>query len=78
MPYFTMRRVFPSFDPVEEEQAQLDRFMALPERSGVGEIIEKYVNNKSAKGRRPNRNYHRLFAFLFDLRRWCPLSAREV
>lgn len=41
------------------------------ENSGVGDLIQKYVNNNTEVGGRPNCNYHRLFAaivygFAFD------------
>ncbi len=64
MSYFTTEKVFivPSFDPLKEERERLERFMLLLDRSGVGEIISKYVKYKGPKGGRPNVNYHRLFA----------------
>ncbi len=73
MSYFTTSKVFlvPSFDLDEKEIAKIDQFLIFLEKSHVGDIISKYVKNKSSKGGRPNCNYYKLFAtilygFAFD------------
>ena len=73
MSYFTTSKVFlvPSFDLDEKEIAKIDQFLIFLEKSHVGDIISKYVKNKSSRGGRPNCNYYKLFAtilygFAFD------------
>ena len=73
MSYFTTSKIFllPSFDLDEKEIAKIDQFLIFLEKSHVGDVISKYVKNKSSKGGRPNCNYYRLFAtilfgFAFD------------
>lgn len=73
MHYFSTSKLFlvPSFDLDVKEMNKIENFLLFLDKSGVGEIISKYVNNNSNKGGRPNCNYYRLFAtilfgFAFD------------
>lgn len=66
MPYFTMHRTFlvPSFEPLEKEKANLDRFLSVLEGSGAGEIIDDEVR-KSKDGETRGRkglNPYKTFA----------------
>ena len=64
MPYFITRKVFlfPSFDLEEKEREKISKFLMLLEKSGVGDVVSKYVKNNTEKGGRPNSNYYNLFA----------------
>ena len=73
MPYFNTERIFlvPSLDLEVKEKEKMTKFLTLLDNSGVGEIINKYIKNKSKSGGRPSYNYYRLFAtiiygFAFD------------
>ena len=64
MPYFSTERIFlvPSLELEVKEKQKIDKFLSLLDKSGVGEIISKYVNNNTSSGGRPGYNYYRLFA----------------
>lgn len=64
MEYYSVRKQFlcPSFDLEVEEQAFLEKYYAFLDRSGVGDIIRKYIRNTGRAGGRPNVNYYNLFA----------------
>ena len=64
MPYFTIEHgyLFIPFELDVKQKGILDKFLLILEKSGVGDLIQKYVNNDTEKGGRPNCNYHRLFA----------------
>lgn len=64
MPYFSTERIFlvPSLDLEVKERQKIDKFLSLLDKSGVGEIISKYINNNTSSGGRPGYNYYRLFA----------------
>lgn len=64
MPYFSTERIFlvPSLDLEVKEKTKIDKFLVLLDKSGVGEIISKYINNNTSSGGRPGYNYYRLFA----------------
>lgn len=64
MSYFTTRKTFltPSFDISVKEEQKIIKFLTLLEKSGVGSIIEKHIQNNKGKGGRPNVNYYNLFA----------------
>jgi len=64
MPYFSTERIFlvPSLELEVKEKQKIDKFLSLLDKSGVGEIISKYINNNTSSGGRPGYNYYRLFA----------------
>lgn len=64
MPYFSTERIFlvPSLDLEVKEKTKINKFLVLLDKSGVGEIISKYINNNTSSGGRPGYNYYRLFA----------------
>lgn len=73
MPYFTIEKqyLFIPFELKVKQKELLNRFLSMLEKSGVGNLIQKYVKNDTEVGGRPNCNYHRLFAsilygFAFD------------
>ena len=73
MPYFTIEKqyLFIPFELKVKQKELLNRFLSMFEKSGVGDLIQKYVKNDTELGGRPNCNYHRLFAtivygFAFD------------
>ena len=73
MPYFTIEKqyLFIPFELKVKQKELLNRFLLMLENTGVGDLIQKYVNNNTESGGRPNCNYHRLFAsilygFAFD------------
>lgn len=73
MPYFTIEKqyLFIPFELKVKQKELLNRFLLMLEKSGVGNLIQKYVKNDTEVGGRPNCNYHRLFAaivygFAFD------------
>ena len=73
MPYFTIEKqyLFIPFELKVKQKELLNRFLSMLEKSGVGDLIQKYVNNDTEVGGRPNCNYHHLFAsilygFAFD------------
>jgi len=73
MPYFTIEKqyLFIPFELKVKQKELLNHFLIMLENSGVGDLIQKYVNNDTEVGGRPNCNYHRLFAaivygFAFD------------
>ena len=73
MPYFTIEKqyLFIPFELKVKQKELLNRFLSILEKSGVGDLIQKYVNNDTEIGGRPNCNYYRLFAaivygFAFD------------
>ena len=73
MPYFTIEKqyLFIPFELKVKQKELLNCFLSMLEKSGVGDLIQKYVNNDTEVGGRPNCNYYRLFAaivygFAFD------------
>lgn len=73
MPYFTIEKqyLFIPFELKVKQKELLNCFLSMLEKSGVGDLIQKYVNNDTEIGGRPNCNYYRLFAaivygFAFD------------
>ena len=73
MSYFTIEKqyLFIPFELKVKQKELLNHFLIMLENSGVGDLIQKYVNNDTEVGGRPNCNYHRLFAaivygFAFD------------
>ncbi len=73
MPYFTIEKsyLFIPFELKVKQKELLNKYLVMLEKSGVGEIIQKYVKNDTKLGGRPNCNYYRLFAailygFAFD------------
>ena len=64
MPYFNMERTFllPSLDLEVKEREKMIKFLSLLNRSGVGNVIDKYINNNTGLGGRPGYDYYRLFA----------------
>ena len=73
MPYFTIEKqyLFIPFELNVKQKELLNCFLSMLEKSGVGDLIQKYVNNDTEVGGRPNCNYYRLFAaivygFAFD------------
>lgn len=73
MPYFTIEKqyLFIPFELKVKQKESLNRFLSMLEKSGVGDLIQKYVKNDTELGGRPNCNYYRLFAsilygFAFD------------
>ena len=64
MPYFTIEKqyLFIPFELKVKQKESLNRFLSMLEKSGVGDLIQKYVKNDTEVGGRPNCNYHRLFA----------------
>lgn len=73
MPYFTIEKqyLFIPFELKVKQKESLNRFLSMLEKSGIGDLIQKYVKNDTELGGRPNCNYYRLFAsilygFAFD------------
>lgn len=64
MPYFTIEKqyLFIPFELNVKQKELLNCFLSMLEKSGVGDLIQKYVNNDTEVGGRPNCNYYRLFA----------------
>ena len=64
MAYFTTRKQFlmPSFDPEAKEREKLDKFLAMLERSGVGEVLQRTKDDLKPEGGRPRFNRYNMFA----------------
>lgn len=64
MAYFTTRKQFlmPSFDPDVKEQAKLDKYLLMLERSGVGKILQNAKDDRMLAGGRPRFNRYDMFA----------------
>lgn len=65
-----MERTFllPSFLDLEvKEREKMIKFLSLLNRYGVGNVIDKYINNNTGLGGRPGYDYYHLFAtILYD------------
>lgn len=62
--YFTIRqqRMFPSYTIDVKEQAKIDRFLLLLNRSGVAQILESEKNRNVNMGGRPSYDMYNLFS----------------
>ena len=64
MPYFNTGKIFlfPSFDLEEKEREEISKFLTLLDKSGVANVISRYVRNRTRLGGRPGYDYYHLFA----------------
>ena len=64
MPYFNTERIFlvPSLDLEVKEKEKMVRFLTLLDKSGVENVINRYIKNNTISGGRPGYDYYRLFA----------------
>lgn len=62
--YFTIRqqRMFPSYTIDVKEQAKIDRFLQLLNRSGVAQILDSVKDKNTNMGGRPCYNIYNLFS----------------